>query len=81
VRQQADAVRRILIVGHNPGLERLALALAAEAVEAELARMHAKFPTAALAAISFDARRWRDIDPGTGRLDRYLVPRDLAETA
>lgn len=79
VRRQADAVRRLMVVGHNPGLERLALALAGEAAEDDIARMHAKFPTAALAAISFEARRWRDIDPGTGRLERYLVPRDMAE--
>jgi phosphohistidine phosphatase len=81
VRHQADAVRRMMVVGHNPGLERLALVLAGEAADDDIARLHAKFPTAALAAISFEARRWRDIDRGTGRLDCYLVPRNVAEPA
>jgi len=42
------------------------------------ARMRAKFPTAALAVIEFDADRWKDLKPGSGMLERFITPRSLA---
>ncbi len=36
-----------------------------------------KFPTAALAEISFDVDDWPDVAPGQGRLRNFLKPRDL----
>jgi phosphohistidine phosphatase len=70
-----------LVIGHNPGLERLAVALAlnpANAAErARAERMVAKFPTAALAVFDFDAVDWASIKPGTGRLVDFVRPKDL----
>jgi phosphohistidine phosphatase len=72
----------LLIIGHNPGLHEFAVHLSGE-VTSEAAhdardRMKAAFPTAALAVILFPgAQFWREIDYGTGRLDRFTVPRDL----
>ena len=43
----------VMIVGHNPGLKDLALALASEG--AERVRMEEKYPTAALATIDLSA--------------------------
>ena len=39
--------------------------------------MEAKFPTAALAVIGFDVDHWREIAPGTGRLEAFVRPKDL----
>ena len=36
-----------------------------------------KFPTASLAEISFDATRWQELKPGSGKLTRFVRPRDL----
>ena len=36
-----------------------------------------KFPTCALAVITFDAKAWADIAPGTGTLARFLTPARL----
>ncbi len=72
----ADAGDRVLLIGHNPGLERLAARLAREGPEAALQRMAAKFPTAALAAIDLPVERWCDFERG-GTLVDFTRPRDL----
>jgi phosphohistidine phosphatase len=65
----------VMIVGHNPGLEDLALALASEG--AGRARMEEKYPTAALATIDLSANDWSAIERGSGELVAFVRPRDL----
>jgi phosphohistidine phosphatase len=36
-----------------------------------------KFPTAAIAEISFDVDRWEDVRPNSGELSLFVRPRDL----
>ena len=71
----ADA-SRVMIVGHNPGMHELAITLGAGPAELREEVAH-KFPTAALAEISFDVDDWREIAPGKGRLRSFVKPRDL----
>ena len=66
---------RLMVVGHNPGLQRLVLALSADGELRDEAAE--KSPTAALAEIRFDVRDWADVAPGTGELTQLLRPRDL----
>lgn len=73
VQRIADGVERVLVVGHNPGMEQLADELTASGDESARSRMAEKFPTAALAVITFDAKRWADVRPGTGTLRRFVV--------
>jgi phosphohistidine phosphatase len=68
-------VRSVMIVGHNPGLEDLALGLASAG--AERARMEEKYPTAALATIDLSGDDWSAIERGSGELVAYVRPRDL----
>lgn len=75
VRAADDSRDRLLIVGHNPGMEQLALLLARGGALRE--QVAAKYPTGALAEIGFEAPRWRDIGEGTGTLERFVRPRDL----
>ncbi|MBI1238675.1 MAG: histidine phosphatase family protein [Alphaproteobacteria bacterium] len=81
VRWVEDTVETVMIVGHNPGLEELALLLCGMPIEpAERERIAAikeKFPTAALAVFTFAAKHWRTIGPGRGRLVDFKRPRDL----
>jgi len=75
VRDAADPYRSLLIVGHNPGLERLALLLGRPGpLHDEIA---AKYPTGALAEIALPVDQWRNVGPGSGTLQRFLRPRDL----
>lgn len=75
VRATGDACDRLLIVGHNPGMERLGLLLGrAGPLRDEIA---AKYPTGALAELALPVDRWRDVGPGSGTLQRFIRPRDL----
>jgi phosphohistidine phosphatase len=77
VRATDDSDGRLLLVGHNPGMEQLALLLSgAGPLRDEVA---AKYPTGALAEIALDTNHWRDARPGEGRLDRFIRPRELGE--
>ncbi|MGD0143317.1 MAG: histidine phosphatase family protein [Rhizomicrobium sp.] len=71
----------LLVLGHNPGLQDCAAALArrspAPEERARLERMRDKFPTCALAVFDFEIAHWRDVEHGTGRLTDFIRPRDL----
>lgn len=76
VRETDAAVARLLLVGHNPGLEELALELAAEDAGSPMRReVEIKYPTATLAEIALDADAWGDV--ASGRIVRFVRPRDL----
>lgn len=77
VRGTDGATDRLLLVGHNPGFERLALALARDDGDAKRAEIMVKYPTGALAEIELPIDHWRDAVPGIGRLVRFIRPRDL----
>jgi phosphohistidine phosphatase len=68
-------VPSVMLIGHNPGLEELALALASEGEK--LPRLREKYPTGALATIDLPADRWSAIQRGGGVLVAYVRPRDL----
>ena len=64
-----------MVIGHNPGLWKLAVALSSEG--AELARMREKYPTAALATIDLPADGWSALERSGGELVAFVRPRDL----
>jgi len=67
----------VLIVGHNPAMQDLALVLAGRGER--LADLEEKFPTAALAEIELPEGSWSDLAEGTGELTRFVTPRELAD--
>jgi len=68
----------VLLVGHNPGLQELALDLVAPEAEDRLfCDVLAKFPTAAFAVLELDIDHWRDCAPGCGRIVHFARPRDI----
>jgi phosphohistidine phosphatase len=72
-----DRAERLLIVGHNPGLEQLALLLTAADDDRLRGEIVIKYPTATLAEISLPVEHWRDVAEGIGRVARFIRPRDL----
>jgi phosphohistidine phosphatase len=70
-----------MIVGHNPGLHDLAVALIATGDIDAREQLRAGFPTSALAVLDFAFKAWGDLHPQSGRLDRFVSPRLLAGTA
>jgi phosphohistidine phosphatase len=75
VRQLPDSSSSVMLVGHNPGLQDLALLLAHDGEELE--RLRQKFPTGALAAIVLPIAGWARARAGAGRLVRFVEPRRL----
>jgi phosphohistidine phosphatase len=77
VQRTPEAVKTLLVLGHNPGLENLARGLASENSEAKsLQRLREKFPTAALTRFEFDGT-WAELRPDGARLTDCLRPKDL----
>lgn len=72
-------VSRVLLVGHNPGLEDLALWLVPESADPPRVALEAKYPTATVAEMTFEGG-WPDLVPGAARLARFVRPRDLDAT-
>ncbi|MFN3233253.1 MAG: SixA phosphatase family protein [Alphaproteobacteria bacterium] len=70
-----DSVRRLMVVGHNPGMHELALQLVAEDKTGALGALREKFPTAALAHFKLEIDHWPDIGPG--RLVDLQAPKNL----
>ena len=77
VRRTPDDVGTLMVIGHNPGLERLAASLSGSGRDKDLAKLRIKFPTAALAVITFDAAHWSQATAGAGRLEAFVRPKDL----
>ena len=73
--RRAGAVDSVMVIGHNPGLQDLALVLASGG--AELERLEAKFPTAALATLILANAPWRQLSEGDAVLAEYVVPKQL----
>jgi phosphohistidine phosphatase len=68
-------VSSVMLIGHNPALVELAARLAGDDGEG-LERLERKYPTGALATLSFD-EGWVRLAPGTGRLVEFVRPKDL----
>lgn len=76
-----DKAESVMFIGHNPGMEQFAQALAAspgtDAQEKLHRRMREKFSTCALAVISLPVKSWREAKPGLGALEDFMRPKDL----
>ena len=78
IHDQPESVDRLLMCGHNPGLEDLILILVPDNSEEGLRDdVEEKFPTASIAEITFDIDHWADVASGKGHLTRFIRPRDL----
>ncbi|MGE5514667.1 MAG: SixA phosphatase family protein [Bacteroidota bacterium] len=78
LRRLDDHLDSVLLIGHNPGLERLAAALAHGHGEAKpLARLAEKYPTGTLAVLQGDIGKWGALQDGSCRLTDFVRPVDL----
>jgi phosphohistidine phosphatase len=71
IRRVDDVFSSVLIIGHNPGLQDLTVALLADRPGI------VSFPTGALAELSAPITRWQDLEPGVATLDVLVTPKDL----
>ena len=71
-----DSIGWAMGIGHNPGIEQLALRLVGDGEADALRRMRSKYPTGGLASLAFDGV-WRRLEWGGARLEAFTVPRAL----
>lgn len=79
VRDADGAAERLLLVGHNPGLQQLLLELTGDDPAGLRRAVAAKYPTGALAEVVLDVADLRDVEPAAGRLVSLTLPRDLQD--
>jgi phosphohistidine phosphatase len=72
LRDVDEAVGSVLMVGHNPTLHALALALTRRDDTLE------RFPTGALASMTVGVP-WSELDEGVAELESFVVPRELGD--
>jgi phosphohistidine phosphatase len=79
LRRLPNRVSSAMLIAHNPGIQDLAVALAAGGPA--LAGLGEKFPTGALAGLELDVERWPDLDHGTATATALVTPRSLESRA
>lgn len=80
IQQLGTECSDLMLIGHNPSIETLAVKLAGTGDSADVQSMARKYPTAALATLEFDCDSWVDIRPGKGRLVGFVRPKALRNT-
>jgi phosphohistidine phosphatase len=87
LRRVPEDVDSVMLIGHNPAMQMLALRLAGangaecadgtrRPVDGELAEVQRKFPTGALATLTFDCE-WSRLGPGRAKLAGFVRPKAL----
>jgi len=71
--EQQASLASGLLVGHNPGIHDLAMALAGEGDADAYDRLRSDYPPAGLCSLEFDGA-WPELAPGRARLARFDVP-------
>lgn len=73
LRRVPPAVDSVMLIGHNPAIECLAIGLAGKG---EIPKIALKFPTAALATLTFDGD-WSGLGPERAELAAFVTPKEL----
>ncbi len=79
LRKHAKDSRNLMVIGHNTGIQDIALKLTGRGNQAAIADMEQKFPTAALAVFDFSVASWDAVTVGSGELVDFIKPRNLEE--
>jgi len=74
----SEKCTHVLLIGHNPGLHVLALALAEIAQSQPYLNLIKKYPTATLTVLEFDCSDWSQATPGRGQIRHFVTPKSLA---
>ena len=77
LRAVPEDIPSVMIVGHNPTLEDLVKGLGSDGDPSLIARVHSKFPSGALATLSWPGP-WKSLEWGAATLVAFVVPADLS---
>lgn len=77
LRRIPDGVGSAMLIGHNPGLQDLAVSLAGKGDRGLRQRLEAKFPTAALTILALQDGAWSSLEVGAAELVGFVTPKEL----
>lgn len=75
----ASDPKRLMLVGHNPGMHELALILAGSGDKAGRKALEDNLPTSGLAILDFDTKDWTDVAFRRGKLAQFVSPKLLRQ--
>jgi phosphohistidine phosphatase len=73
--------KRLMLVGHNPGMHELAIVLTGSGDPAGRSALAENLPTAGLVILDFDIDDWTDIALQRGRLELFVSPKLIKQTS
>ncbi|MGB9113577.1 MAG: histidine phosphatase family protein [Acidimicrobiales bacterium] len=76
LRNTPRSISAVLLIGHNPGLQELVVALTENEGGDAARQVGERFPTAALAVLRIGSE-WKNIGPEQTTLERLILPRAL----
>lgn len=81
IKNTPGTVNSLMIIGHNPGLETLALKLCKDKTTPDYFSIREKYPTAGFVHMKFELDtgplRWSNLAPNSGTLYCYRTPKQL----
>jgi phosphohistidine phosphatase len=77
IREAPSDAKRLMLVGHNPGLHELALGLIGHQPQSAPATMPGNLPTSGILVIDFATDDWSQVGFGDGLLEFYTSPKLL----
>jgi len=72
--------KRLMLVGHNPGMHELALALSGSGDAKARDALSDNLPTSGLAVFDFAIEDWNDVAFRRGKLTLFVSPKLLRQT-
>jgi phosphohistidine phosphatase len=77
IRRVPEETGSLMVIGHNPAMQELVLDLADSSDPLTLDEARQKFPTGALATLTFECD-WSELTSGSARLLSFVRPKQLA---
>ena len=75
LRRLPDDAATVMVVGHNPGMQKVALTLGGGG--AARPRVAARYPTGALCELVFPVETWSAVAAGGAEITAFVTPKDL----
>jgi phosphohistidine phosphatase len=75
----ASDPKRLMLVGHNPGMHELALMLTGHGDKSARKALEDNLPTSGLAILDFDTKDWTDVAFRSGKLALFVSPKLLRQ--
>lgn len=77
VKSTSDNIKSLMIIGHNPGLQDLALNLLEVSSSDDYKSLQVNLPSCAFLHIQIKSDKWSELAPGCGTLYYYVTPKQL----